>query len=297
MLTGPSMQCRQRFRRPPSRPCGRILRWPRWFRTCAWRRPSPAQRATASSPAQAGPPAPVCPADPAKPLLEPEALSLKHTNSQSSSTPTARSLGYDGSGVKVAFIADGVDIDQPDFIRADGSHVFVDYQDFSGDGVNAATSGAEALGDASSIAAQGRVTYDISTFVNAAHPLPPGCTIRIEGMALGASLVGLKVFSNALLIAPTSTIIQAIDYAVSVDHVDVLNESFGSNPYPDNATPDQLAQPRRRCGRGHRDGQHGRCRLGQHRGHGRKRSVGYRRRRQHLLPGLRAADLLRLPVQ
>ncbi|WP_096304475.1 S8 family serine peptidase [Jatrophihabitans sp. GAS493] len=55
-------------------------------------------------------------------------------------------------------------------------------------------------------------------------------------MAPGSSMVALKVFSNALLTAPTSTIIQAIDWAVNVDHVDILNESFGSNPYPDNAT-------------------------------------------------------------
>ncbi len=200
-----------------------------------WTRPAAPKRSTALSPAQAADPATVCPTDPAKPLLAPEALSLTRTNAQDG-RPTARSLGYTGAGVKVGFIADGVDIDQPDFIRADGSHVFTDYRDFSGDGTAAPTSGAEALGDASSIAAQGRISYDLSTYVSEAHPLPTGCTIKIEGMAPGASLVGLKVFSNALLTAPTSTIIQAIDWAVSVDHVDVLNESFGSNPYPDNAT-------------------------------------------------------------
>ncbi len=177
----------------------------------------------------------VCPTDAAKPLLEPEALALTHTASDDPNALTARALGYDGAGVKVGFIADGLDIDQPDFIRADGSHVITDYQDFSGDGTNAPSDGAEAFGDASSIAAQGRVAYDLSTYVSAAHPLPAGCTIRVQGMAPGASMVALKVFSNALLTAPTSTIIQAIDWAVNVDHVDVLNESFGSNPYPDNA--------------------------------------------------------------
>lgn len=178
----------------------------------------------------------LCPSDPATPLLEPEALALTHSASDNPNDQTARSLGYTGAGVKVGFIADGLDVNQPDFIRADGSHVIVDYQDFSGDGTNSSTAGGEAFGDASSIAAQGRNSYDLSQFVNPAHPLPAGCTIRVEGVAPGASMVALKVFSNALLTAPTSTIIQAIDWAVTVDHVDVLNESFGSNPYPDNAT-------------------------------------------------------------
>jgi len=176
----------------------------------------------------------LCPSDPAKPMLEPEALGLTHTASDDPNAQTARSLGYDGKGVKVAFIADGLDINQPDFIRADGSHVITDYQDFTGDGINADSDGGEAFGDAGSIAAQGRTTYDISTFVNAAHPLPTGCNIRIEGFAPGVSVVALKIF-NGLLTAPTSTIIQAIDYAVNVAHVDVINESFGSNPYPDTA--------------------------------------------------------------
>lgn len=177
-----------------------------------------------------------CPSNPAKPQLNPEALPLTHTDSDSGTSPTARSLGYTGAGVTVGFIADGTDINQPDLIRADGSHVVVDYQDFSGDGTTSATSGAEAMGDVGSIAAQGRATYDLADFVNPAHPLPAGCNIHIEGMAPGASVVALKVFSNNLLTAPTSTIVQAIDYSVNVDHVNVLNESFGSNPYPDNAT-------------------------------------------------------------
>ena len=138
-----------------------------------------------------------------------------------------------GAGVKVGFIADGLDINNPDFIRANGQHVFTDYQDFSGDGLAAVTGGAEAFGDASAIAAQGRQVYDLSSFVNPAHPLPPGCNITVRGMAPGASLVGLKVFGNANT-APTSRFIQAIDYAVNVDHVNVLNESFGGNPFPDN---------------------------------------------------------------
>jgi subtilisin family serine protease len=173
----------------------------------------------------------ICPSDPAKPLLEPEALQVTNTAFLDPATPQAQNI-VDGTGVKVGWIADGIDINNPDFIRANGQHVFVDYQDFSGDGLAAVTGGAEAFGDASDIAAQGRQTYDLSQFVNPAHALPPGCTITVRGVAPGASLVGLKVFGNANT-APTSRFIQAIDYAVNVAGVDVLNQSFGANPFPD----------------------------------------------------------------
>jgi hypothetical protein len=176
--------------------------------------------------------------------LEPEALQLTHTAYLDTSTPQAQEVvdgngeKVTGKGVKVAWIADGIDINNPSFIRADGSHVFIDYEDFSGDPAGTPTDGGEAFLDASSIAAQdvskGKVlTYDISQFVSTAHPLPSPCNIRIRGMAPGASLVGLKVFSFAG-ITTTSFFVQAIEWAVVHDKVDVLNESFGGNPYPDN---------------------------------------------------------------
>jgi Subtilase family len=165
-----------------------------------------------------------CPADPTKPLIEPEALGLTHTT-QAQRIAT-------GKGVRVAFLADGVDPNNADFIRPDGSHVFIDYQDFSGEGPFAPTGGGEAFGDASAIAAQGRATYDLANYVNPAHPLPQGCTIRVLGMAPDASLVGLKVFPAGGF-AFNSSILEALDYAVTHDHVDVINESFGSNQFPD----------------------------------------------------------------
>ena len=64
--------------------------------------------------------------------LDPEAIENIHAASQSGTGDTAQALGYTGAGVKVAFIANGVNPDNPDFIRANGQHVFVDYQDFSG---------------------------------------------------------------------------------------------------------------------------------------------------------------------
>ena len=177
--------------------------------------------------------------------LEPQALQLTNTAFMDPSTPQAQRVldGHGqpvtGRGVKVAFIADGLDPKVRGFIRPDGSNVFIDYQDFSGDPAGTPTNGAEAFGDASSIAAQDEpngtpLIYDISKFVNAAHPLPSPCNIRIRGMAPGASLVGLKVYSN-LGYTTTSGLVQAIEYAVANDDVDVINESFGGNPYPDQA--------------------------------------------------------------
>ena len=173
-----------------------------------------------------------CSTDPTSPRLEPEALQIMHVAYDDRSTPSAAKL-EDGSGVKVGWIADGLDVNNPDFIRANGQHVFVDYQDFSGDGLDAPTDAEEAFGDASSIAAQGRQTYNLNDFASAANPLPDGCYVRIRGVAPGASLVGLKVFGNSNS-APTSHVISAIQYAVVTAGVDVLNESFGADPYPDN---------------------------------------------------------------
>jgi Subtilase family/Peptidase inhibitor I9 len=167
----------------------------------------------------------VCPANPADPIIAPEGLGLINA-------PQAQALGVSGAGVKVGFVADGIDPGNPDFIRPDGQHVIADYQDFSGDGITTQSGGAEAFGDASTIAAQGQVSYDPSQFSNAANPLPAGCNIKIEGVAPGATLYAMKVF-GAEGSAFTSSIIQGMNWAVAVDHVNVLNESFGGDDLPD----------------------------------------------------------------
>ena len=194
------------------------------------------QPGTASASADTTVPAGTCPA-PGKTMLEPEALADTHTDSDDPNAKTARSLGFTGNGVKVAYIAEGIDINNPDFIRADGSHVFADYKDFTGDGPDAATSGGEAFLDASAIAAQGRQTYNIQNF--GAHPLPTPCDVRIEGVAPGSSLYGFKVFGDTNT-STTSAILQSIDYAVNTDHVNVINQSFGYNPFADNNAADAV---------------------------------------------------------
>jgi hypothetical protein len=200
--------------------------------------PQTDQTARAAQPATAAPASDsqVCPA-PGKVMLEPEALADTHTDSDDPTAKTARGLGFTGSGVRVGYMAEGIDVNNPDFIRADGSQVFADYQDFTGDGTNAATSGGEAFLDASAIAAQGRQVYDIQNF--GAHPLPTACDVRIEGVAPGASLYGYKVFGQNNY-STTSGFLQAIQYAVTVDHVDVLNQSFGYDPFPDTGSADAI---------------------------------------------------------
>ena len=171
------------------------------------------------------------------PENDPEALSA--INAQG-----ALALGVDGAGVSTAYIAGDIDPAIADFQRnaayassgsPTGSPVVTEVN-FNGD--PAGTPGGEVAGesflDASSIAAQGNSTYDLNHYVNPVHPLPSSpCDITITGAAPGATVMGLDVFSNTHG-TTESNFIQAIDYAVS-HGVKVLNESFGSNPFPDTA--------------------------------------------------------------
>ncbi len=55
----------------------------------------------------------------------------------------------------------------------------------------------------------------------------------MRGVAPGASLIGMKVFGAGGSFS--SVILQGLDWAVTVDHADILSESFGGSNMPDTA--------------------------------------------------------------
>jgi hypothetical protein len=206
--------------------------------------PLPESAASDVAPSAAGPAAGTTAAQPPTicgtaehPELDPEAISVINA-------PQAAALGYDGAGVTVAYIAGGIESNNPDFVRnpayaSAGSPVgssILTPVNLTGDaaGTPSGEVAGESFLDASSIAAQGNQVYDISQFVNQDHPTPQSpCDIKIVGASPGANIMGIDVFST-LHDTTESNFIQAIDYAVK-SGVKVINESFGSNQLPDTA--------------------------------------------------------------
>jgi hypothetical protein len=179
------------------------------------------------------------------PLLEPEALQLTHTaasaNEAAGTYESSTSPSITGAGVTVAAIADGVDTTNPDLQR--GGSPVVTQVDFGGQGQDdgAPTGGFEMFGDVSSIAAQGNTTYDISNpsisgisqNTGALGASGSGCDIRVRGIAPGANVYALDTTPAGG--GTTEDAVAAINYAVTTAHVNVINESFGSDPVPDDA--------------------------------------------------------------
>ncbi|GIH18628.1 S8 family serine peptidase [Rugosimonospora africana] len=174
----------------------------------------------------------LCPTDPAKPLLEPEALAVTHTETGVKNDKQQAALVSTGKGVIVA--NDGINAlaGNPNFVRADGSHVVLDAPDYTRD-----ASDGEYYGDASSIAGQGLVTYDFSKELPFSG-LPAGCTFRIKGVAPDASLVDTSLIDTPPSAdgeaAPESEsqIVAGIDRAVVQEHADVISESYGYRQQP-----------------------------------------------------------------
>ncbi|HLX32029.1 MAG TPA: S8 family serine peptidase [Gaiellaceae bacterium] len=180
------------------------------------------------------------------PLLEPQALSLinadNRTNADApltSGPPSAHSLGYTGSGVNIAVFPDGVDPSLPDFQRG-GQSAVTDYQDFTGEGASAPTTGGEAFGDVSSLVAQGNTTYNLDQELNPDFATSGGtCDVKVLGVAPGASVDVMKVFGNTNL-SFTSVILQGIDYALQHDHPNILSISIGFFAVPTTASEQPL---------------------------------------------------------
>jgi hypothetical protein len=163
--------------------------------------------------------------------LEPEALQVTNTAFSNPKTPQAQNYAT-GKGVLVAFLADQLDPFNSDFIRPDGSPVFVDYEDFSGYGPSIGLNGGEAWLDASMLAAQGNETYSLNPYLAPPYLGTKPCeSIRLLGLAPGASLMGLDIFGQNPAGAFDSTIVAAIQYAV-LNGANVINESFGGAPFP-----------------------------------------------------------------
>ncbi|MDO0934912.1 S8 family serine peptidase [Streptomyces sp. DG2A-72] len=167
----------------------------------------------------------LCPKNPDHPLVEPEAL---HLTKADAAQPLAT-----GKGVKVAFWTDGIDPDNAEFVRPDGSRVVTAVRDYTGDSTEEPTGGGEGFGDAGAIAAQGARTYDMSKELPYAG-LPKGCTFRIKGFAPDADLVALKVWGRDG--GWLSQMARSIDDAVWKEKADVINVGTAFASLPD--TPD-----------------------------------------------------------
>ncbi|HET6499805.1 MAG TPA: S8 family serine peptidase [Amycolatopsis sp.] len=172
----------------------------------------------------------LCPADPSKPLLEPEALSVTHTETDQSNDPRQAGRIATGKGVVVAIAGMNELAGNPNFVRADGSHVVLDAPDYTAD-----HSDGEYYGDASSVAGQGLVVYDFSKELPYSG-LPAGCTFRIKGVAPDASLVDSSQIdtppSSGSQTEPESQIVAGIDHSVVQEHADVISESYGYRQQP-----------------------------------------------------------------
>ncbi|HEY1620474.1 MAG TPA: S8 family serine peptidase, partial [Streptosporangiaceae bacterium] len=163
--------------------------------------------------------------DPSRPLQEPEADTDIRASDGSPGAPGMGNSIATGAGVVVA--NEGMDelAGNPNFTRADGSHVVLDAPDYTADDSND-----EFYGDASSIAAQGTVDYQYSGALPNAG-IPADCTFYIKGDAPGASLLDLSDTPYDPPVQTLAQVVSGIDQAVS-ENADVISESFGATYIP-----------------------------------------------------------------
>ncbi|HEY1917737.1 MAG TPA: hypothetical protein VGH27_19375 [Streptosporangiaceae bacterium] len=169
--------------------------------------------------------------------LNPEGVENVHAVSADPGVPTARKLGFTGAGITVGDMAVGINPNEIEMIRPNGQHVIADYKDFTGEGTK--VQGGEDLEsylDDSIMAAQGRLVYDLHDYTPA---MPAGCDIRLQGVAPGITIDAYKVYGDEDM-TTLSAMVESVDYAVDVNHVNVLNEEGGWFPFPDDNALDLL---------------------------------------------------------
>jgi hypothetical protein len=193
--------------------------------------PSQLPAATSATKVATGAKATSCPfnpAGPSRPLVEPEALG-------DINAPDAKpGASITGTGVIVANMGMNELAGNPNFQRPNGSHVVIDAPDYTANASND-----EDYGDASSIAAQGTVTYQYAGALPYSD-VPAGCSFVIKGDAPGVSLVDLGQVDTP--IPEMSEVLNGIDDAVSTVHADVISESFGTSALPTSSFGALLAQ-------------------------------------------------------
>lgn len=188
---------------------------------------SPTPPAPHGAPAKLNPA--LCRSNPGKPVLEPEALSVLHVETDAKNDPDQAALIATGKNVTVGVLGADSVAGNPNFVRPGGSQVVRNAPQPN----RAATSNeiyGGVYGDASAVAAQGTVTYDYATELPHSG-LPGSCTFRVKGVAPDASLVDtLDLPGYGTAGGPTSItlsdILAGIDNAVLTGHAGVIAESY-----------------------------------------------------------------------
>jgi hypothetical protein len=176
----------------------------------------------------------VCPSDPKQPLLEPEALTDTHFESQPAQPTDADQIAT-GKGVIVGLTNINTLAGNPNLIRPDGEHVVINSPTPNEDDDNTDGGGDEWYGDASAIAGQGTVTYDFANELPGSG-LPEGCTFVIKGISPDVSLVDTGYFGqgpgSSTAPAFESQAIAGLDNAAIEGGAQVISESYGYGAIP-----------------------------------------------------------------
>jgi hypothetical protein len=88
------------------------------------------------------------------------------------------------------------------------------------------------------MAAQGRLVYDLHNYT---PYMPEGCDIQLQGIAPGITIDAYKSYGDDDM-TTLSSFLETIDYAVNVNHVNILNEEGGWFPFPDDTAMDLLKE-------------------------------------------------------